>query len=73
MQNKSVQKPVLYQNMTLFPWFIKQCSGFKSFQNIKVVPQKKKMSNDFLETSPECCLLIPVLRAIIKKICLLKR
>ena len=41
----------------------------------KVIPQKTKLSNDFLETFPECSLLIPVLRTTIKKMspCLLKR
>ena len=29
---------------------------------LKVIPQKKKLSNDFLGTFPECSLLIPVLR-----------
>ena len=30
--------------------------------------EKKQLSNDFLETFPECSLLIPVLRTTIKKI-----
>ena len=36
---------------------------------LKVIPQKKKLLNDFLETFPECSLLIPVLRTRIKRIC----
>ena len=48
---------------------------------VKMIPQKKKLSNDlhetfpqkkllnhFLETFPECSLLIPVLKTTIKKI-----
>ena len=33
-----------------------------------MIPQKKKWADDFLETFPECSLLIPVLRTTIKKI-----
>ena len=35
---------------------------------LKVIPQKKKLLKYFLETFPECSLLIPVLRTTRKKI-----
>ena len=50
------------------------CRGNERIVNeptFKVIPQKKrkkKLWKDFLETFPECSLLIPVLRTTIKKI-----
>ena len=35
--------------------------------DFRAIPQKKKLSNDFLQIFPDCSLLIPVLRTAIKK------